>query len=61
MNYDISHVENFFEESSALYEYYLERVFESESVNDLSVHLTGMLMLLSVYYLTLNNVNLISL
>ncbi|WP_156473710.1 hypothetical protein [Neptuniibacter marinus] len=35
MNYDIGHVETFFEESSALYEYYLERVFESESVNDL--------------------------
>lgn len=35
MNYSISHVENVIEESSALFECYVERVFESESVNDL--------------------------
>ncbi len=35
MNYDISQVENFFEESNALFEGYVERVFESESINDL--------------------------
>ncbi len=35
MNYDISQAENFFEESNALFEGYVERVFESESINDL--------------------------
>ena len=35
MNYDIGYIENFIEESSALYEYYIERVLDSASVNDL--------------------------
>lgn len=35
MNSPMNNVENFFEESNALFECYLERVFESETVNDL--------------------------
>lgn len=35
MNYSIADTENLLEEYSALFECYVERVFESESVNDL--------------------------
>lgn len=35
MNSIFSQVDNFIEESSALYEGYIERLFESESINDM--------------------------
>ncbi|WP_286239810.1 hypothetical protein [Neptuniibacter halophilus] len=35
MTNTFDHVENMLEESSALFECYLERVMESESINDL--------------------------
>lgn len=35
MNSIISQVDNFIEESSALYEGYIERLFESENINDM--------------------------
>ncbi|MGB0204464.1 MAG: hypothetical protein ACPF9K_05375 [Neptuniibacter sp.] len=35
MNSIIAQVDNFFEESNALYEGYVEMLFESESINDI--------------------------
>ncbi|MGH1461494.1 MAG: hypothetical protein ACRBB6_05630 [Neptuniibacter sp.] len=35
MNIIFTQVDNFIEESSALYEGYIERLFESENINDM--------------------------
>lgn len=35
MNFSVTNIETLFEESNALFECYVERVFESESVTDL--------------------------
>ena len=35
MSYSCNQIENMIEESNALFEYYVERVFESENVSDL--------------------------